>query len=228
MTPVVTFTSSGVRPTPAAPRATAGRTRSRIQSGLVMGWPSTPSPTRPAVSAITALTAAAWTKADRAVSDTHTLSNPASSTSRESTPSPRRGPPTTTPKSTTPEGYTLPTARMGGGATVPACLLAHVLGARAKALSHDLQHLRGDRGTGLDEPLEVPRGQAEHGDLRLGGHRSRPGSAVEQRDLPEEVPRPELGTGPVPHLHAGGALHDEEEADASLPLLGQHRSGPMG
>src|SRR5213593_4690091 len=163
-------------PNPRTNRPSDSSARSRAAIAVIVGLRGNARamfvPTR--MRDVAAAATAAWTKADRAVSATHTLSNPASSTSRESAPSPRRGPPTTTPESTTPEGYTLPTARMGGGATVPACLLAHVLGARAKALSHDLQHLRGDRGTGLDEPLEVPRGQAEHGDLRLGGHRSRP------------------------------------------------------
>src|SRR6266511_71419 len=163
------------------------------------------------------------TKADRAVSAHHTLSNPAASASSASSPSRLRSPPTTTPRFTTAEGYTgLAASREERR------LVVRLLGGRGpESLRHHLQHLRGDGGILLDQPLEGPRRDAKRGHLALGGAGGRARPAVEQRDLSEEVTRSHLSNGPSPHGDVHVSVQDQEEADARVALASQDRALAM-
>src|SRR5581483_10329984 len=88
-----------------------------------------------------------------------------------------------------------------------------------------LEQLPRDLGVLLDERPELPGGEAVRRHRRLRGHGRGTGAVVDQSDLAEVVAgaaSPDVGAADAV---AHRALADDEEADAALPLRGDHLAG---
>src|SRR5262245_61518410 len=89
----------------------------------------------------------------------------------------------------------------------------------AEPAGHHGKDLAGHAGLVPNDLVERGLEEPDRADGRLGDHRGGPRSAVEQRDLAEELPRPAARDRAVvsddPHL----SLDDDEEGSARLPGL---------
>ena len=85
-------------------------------------------------------------------------------------------------------------------------------------LRHRLEKLPCDRGVGLDERAELPRGEPVAAQLAVGGDRGAAGAVVDQGDLAEVIPGAELAAFVTPRRHRGLPALDHEEARTGLAL----------
>jgi hypothetical protein len=95
----------------------------------------------------------------------------------------------------------------------------------AHALRQGSEHARLDRGVSIHEAVELPVPDDE--DAAGGRHRGRrrPRPLIDQRDLAEELPRPEhRQLAPLP-LDTDAAVDDDKELVAGTAFLGQDLAG---
>ena len=77
-----------------------------------------------------------------------------------------------------------------------------------QALSHRLEYRDGESRISLESVLEVSPGKVEATRRSLGDDIGRPGSWIDQRDLPEHLARGQLGDGSPVLLHLHTAVED--------------------
>src|SRR6266571_2847886 len=205
------FTHFTYEPRPRTNRPPNSSARSRAAIAVIVGLRgkaramSVPTVVRD----VAAATTAAWTYAERAVSATHRLSNPASSARRASAPRAARSPPRTSPRSTD-------SASPSGGRSV-----RRRRRRGPQPSGHHFEQLQRDRRVLFHEPLEHPGRQAQQANRGLRHHGRRPRPAVQERDLAEHVPGPHLRPAPAVDHDLRRALDDQEEPDPAVAFRRQ-------
>src|SRR5918996_1457846 len=104
----------------------------------------------------------------------------------------------------------------------PDALVGQRAFAGPEAARNNLEHPERDPRLAIQYSMELPGGNAEEGRGSFGDHACRPGLAVEERHLAEEVAPAEAADGPpLPH-HPGLPFQDDEEHRSAGALL-HHR-----
>lgn len=95
----------------------------------------------------------------------------------------------------------------------------------SKSLGQRLEDRGGDAGRIRQQRVELPMGEDEDATRRLACGGRRPGAVVDERDLPEEIARPECVDPATVPFHAHGAVDDDEELVPDAALLRQRAPG---